>query len=147
MDPASFDVPRPGFACAPHVSHGTLPAGLVVRFMEPARGTLELANWLVGPVYEQLDQRYPRHNALTLVLDLELMTSRTSASRTVFLAKAKQCGWRFTRSFFVPPRRTTAAQRHAIRVGIAIVQALGVPVETVDSLERAIHTADLRAAP
>jgi hypothetical protein len=142
------------FATRPHAQYGdiaalwlTHPAGAVVQLLQPVRVTLEQVNWLVGPAYELLDRRFPNHNALTLVLDLADMTSRTAAARSTFLGKARQCGARFTRGYLVLPRHTSTAHFFSMRASITLVRALGVQVEIVDSPARAIAQADLHTAP
>jgi hypothetical protein len=148
---ASSHVLQPAFAQPPHLKHGALavwfthPAGAVVQFQHPVRGTLEYANWLVGPAYAELDKRFPHRGALTLVLDLELMTGRSVASRSVFLAKAREVGDRFGRGFVVPPRNAPRAYAHALRVGVAVIRSLGIQVDIVESSQRAIAMCDLRS--
>jgi hypothetical protein len=142
------------FATRPHARHGdiaaiwlTHPAGAVIQLLQPVRVTLEHVNWVVGPAYDLLDRSFPNHNALTLVLDLTEMTGRTAAARSTFLGKARQCGARFTRGYVVLPRHSSAAHFVSMRASIALIRALGVQVEIVDSPERAIAQAALRIAP
>jgi hypothetical protein len=143
---------RPAFARAPHLRYGgaavwfTSPPGLVCQLAEPVRGTLDLVNWLVGPVYEELDRRFPARGAFIFVYDLELMTGRSAASRTVFLAKAREVGKRFAEGLFVPPRAATAAQRVSIEAAIALIRMLGVRVEIVSSAVSAIASRKLQPA-
>jgi hypothetical protein len=140
---------RPAFRRAPHMSYGgaavwfTSPPGCVIQLVEPVRGTLDLVNWMVGPVYQELDRRFPGRNALILVFDLELMTGRSAASRTVFLAKAREVGKRFSEGLFVPPSAASAANRVATRASIALVRALGVHVELVSSSVSAVASRNL----
>jgi hypothetical protein len=140
------------FACTPHLRHGaiaawfTRPAGVVVQFLEPVQGTLELADWLVGPAYEQLDRRFAGQNGLTLVLDLGLMAGRTSAARSVVLAKARQCRKRFGQMFIVPPYNASRAAQSSIRASVELLRVLGVHVEVVGTASRVIATCNLRSA-
>jgi hypothetical protein len=139
------------FARQPTLRYGGLatwlvaPAGVVVQVVEPMRGTLDVAKWLVGPVFDALDRRFPGNNSLIIVLDLALMTSRSAAARSVFLAKARECGKRFAEGYFVPPISASAASRQATRASLALIRALGVRIETVDSTAAAIEKLNLRA--
>jgi hypothetical protein len=151
---ACLSSPRMAFAQTPHMSCGdvavgwlTLPAGAVLQWVQPVRATRAHAEWLVGPAAAKLDQRYPRHRALTIVLDFELMTGRTAASRSLLLAKARQLSGRVARCFVVLPRQASPAHLHGIRAGIALARAFGIPVEVADSAARAIASAGLRVAP
>jgi hypothetical protein len=145
---SSISVQR-AFPRAPHMSYGgaavwfTSPPGGIFQLVEPVRGSLDLANWLVGPVYDELDRRFPGRNALIMVLDLELMTGRSIASRTVFLAKAREVGKRFAVGLFVPPRAASPAQRAATQASIALIRALGVHIELVSSSASAVASRNL----
>lgn len=144
---------RMAFAEEPHLQYGdvaaawfTFPAGMVIQWLQPTRATLDHANYLVGPVYGQLEARFPTHNKLTVVFDFELMTGRTSAARSILLGKAKQCAGRFARGYVVLPRYASAAHLQGVRAGIAIGRALGVNLEVADSAARAIAQANLHVA-
>ncbi|HKU44889.1 MAG TPA: hypothetical protein VJR89_42310 [Polyangiales bacterium] len=138
------------FARPPHLRYGgivgwlTAPAGAVVQVVEPMRGTAEAASWLVGPAFDMLDRQYPNHNALILVFDLGDMTGRSAAARSVFLAKAREVGKRFAEGWFVPPRAASPAYRQATRASLALIRALGVQIEVVDSAATAIVRRGLR---
>ena len=139
------------FAHPPTLQYGgisawfTAPAGAVVQVVEPMRGTSDAANWLVGPAFDVLEQRFPGNNSLILVFDLALMTSRSAAARSIFLAKAREVGKRFSTGYFVPPINTSPAYRQATRASIALIRALGVNVEIVDSSQVAVSVLGLRA--
>jgi hypothetical protein len=143
---------RAAFARAPHMSYGgaavwfTSPPGAVVQLVEPVRGTLDLVNWLVGPAYEELERRFPGRTALIFVFDLELMTGRSAASRSVFLAKARECGKRFSEGLFVPPTAANAAYRQSVHAAIALIRALGVHVEEASSAISAVSSRNLKPA-
>jgi hypothetical protein len=146
--------PRMAFAQTPHITCGdvavgwfTLPAGAVLQWVQPIRATRAHAEWLVGPAAAKLEQRYPGHRGLTIVLDFELMTGRTAAARSLLLAKARELSGRIARCFVVLPRQASPAHLHGIRAGIALARAFGVPVEIAASAARAIVSADLRVAP
>jgi hypothetical protein len=142
----------PAFARAPHLRYPgaaawlTQPAGLVVQITEPMRADLNVANWVVGPLYALLEKRFPAPIPLTLVLDLDLMTGRSFASRTVFLAKAREVGPRFARGFLIAPRSSQRSYLYAMHAGIALIQTLGVQVDIVASAAEAIAHCNMRAA-
>ena len=140
------------FACEPHMRFGpaavwlTSPPGLVAQLVEPCRGTVELANWLVGPVYEALDRRAAGRNALMFVFDLSLMNGRSNASRTVLLSKARQCSKRFAEAIVVAPYAATKVQLHSLYAGMSLARALGVRVNLADSVHAAVDRLSLRPA-
>lgn len=109
------------------------------------RGTADAANWLVGPAFDVLDRHFPGNDSLILVFDLALLTSRSAAARSVFLAKARECGKRFSAGYFVPPLIASPAYRQATRASIALIRALGVRVELVGSAAEAVRLLGLRA--
>lgn len=152
MEEISTFSARAAFARAPHMTNGaaavwfTSPPGVVVQLLEPARGTLELVNWLVGPVYDELDRRFPNRNAILYVLDLELMTGRSAACRSVFLAKTREVGRRFAEGLFVPPRAASGGWRVSMLAAVALIRALGIQVELVGSAASAVASRNLKPA-
>lgn len=152
MEEISTVSTRPAFGRVPHMSYGgaavwfTSPPGAVVQLVEPVRGTLDLVNWIIGPAYDELDRRFPGRTALILVFDLQLMTGRSAASRSAFLAKARECGRRFSEGLFVPPRAATGAYRQSMAAAIALIRALGVHVEIAASAVSAVASRNLKPA-
>jgi hypothetical protein len=142
----------PAFDRAPHASYPgvsvwlTQPPGIIVQVTSPTRIDVSMTNWLVGPVYALLERRYPEPRALTFVLDLDLMTGRSFAARTVFLAKARQSFSRFQHAFVIPPRSAPRSYTFAMQAGVALVRALGVRVDYATSLAEVITEHNLRAA-
>ncbi len=141
------------FPSTPHLRCGgaavwyTAPHGAVVQLLEPMRVTVEVANWVVGPAYDELDRRYPGRSGLIYVLDLGLMTGRTPAARSVFLGKVREVSGRFSEAIVVQPRAASAASRESIRVAMMLVRALGLPVTTMDSAVSAVAARGLHALP
>ena len=141
------------FATPPHLRYGgaaawfTAPAGAVLQLVEPTRGTVDLANWIVGPGYDELERRFPGRRSLIFVFDLGLMTGRTHAARSVFLGKAREVGSRFSEGFFVPPKAASPAYKQSMRAAIMLIRALGVEVHTVESAAKAVEMRGLRALP
>lgn len=143
---------KPPFPEAPHLQFGglalwfTYPAGAVAQLVEPTRFTLPLATWFVGPAYDELNLRYPSE-PLTIVLDLTLMLSRTTASRSVLLAKVRQIGARIERGALISPRVLTPAAARSIQASIAVISALGVKIAVLPSAAQAVAELGLRRAP
>lgn len=143
---------QPAFPEPPHLRFGsiagwmTLPAGAIVQFVEPTRATLPMANWLVGPAFDEMQRRFPKEK-LTMVLDLSLMLSRTSAARSVFLSKARQAGSRFGRGALVMPRVMTPAAARSVEASVALIRMLGVDIAVFPTVATAIATWGLRRAP
>jgi hypothetical protein len=152
MEEISTVSARAAFARVPHMAYGgaavwfTSPAGVVVQLLEPVRGTLELVNWLVGPVYEELDRRFPTRTALIFVFDIELMTGRSAACRSVFLGKAREVGRRFSEALFVPPRAASGGWRMSMLASITLVRALGIQVEVASTGASAVASRNLKPA-
>lgn len=143
---------RAPFARAPHMSFGsaavwfTSPPGLICQFVRPGRGTIEITNWIVGPVYDELERRFPGRNGLIMVFDLELMTGRSAAARSGFLAKARECGRRFSQGYFVQPLSMNSAQRVATVASLALIRALGVRIEIASSARAVVASRNLLPA-
>jgi hypothetical protein len=104
-----------------------------------------MASWLVGPVYRDIERHFPGNYSLILVFDLALLTGRSAAARSVFLAKARECGRRFEAGYFTQPLAASAAYRQATRASLELVRALGVKVELVSSAAEAVRILRLRA--
>lgn len=142
---ARTDVIQPVFSSEPDLSppdgaiSGWLldPPGALVQFVKPVRGTADLASWLVGPAYEELDARFPRHTDLWLVLDLTHMVGRSAAARSILLHSAKVVGPRFSRVFVVPPADYPPMYLKAFHASVAFARLLGMHV-TVAGASRAI---------
>lgn len=145
------DLP-PAFLEPPHLRSGSIavwfthPAGGIVQFVEPTRATLPMANWLVGPAIDELMLRFPTQR-LTLVLDLSLMLSRTSAARSVFLSKARHVGARFGRGALISPRVLTPAAARSVEASIALIRALGVEIAVFPSASAVLAEWGLHRAP
>jgi len=144
---------RAAFSGEPHIRSGaiavwfTSPAGVVIQLVEPARCTVEMANWLVAAVDAELERRFARANGLIFVFDLALMQGRTHAARSAFLGKVRQSGKRFSEAFFVPPHVASPALKHSMHASVLLARTLGIKVELVDSSERAVVLRGLRTLP
>lgn len=137
---SSFRV-QPAFAVPPHLTalHGAVAGwmldapGALVQFIEPAKGTVEVANWLVGEVYQLLDGCFPKRNDLVLVLDLHMMVGRTAAARSIFLNSARVLGKRFANVYVVAPAAYPPIYVHAFQASLAFARLLGIRVTVAAS--------------
>jgi hypothetical protein len=120
------------------------PAGALVQFVQPAKGTLEQATWLVEEAFEALDAKYPERDDLILVLDLYHMVGRSAAARSVVLNGAKLLYRRFSHVFVVPPAEYPPMYLQAFQASIALVRLLGLGVSVVGSSAEVIARLDLR---
>lgn len=140
------------FAAPPtlHSPHGVMagwllePAGALVQFAEPAKGTLEQAEWLVDVGFHVLDAYYPRRNDLLFVFDLSNMVGRSAAARSVLLNGAKALHRRFSHVIVVPPRDYPPMYLQAFQASIALVRLLGLRVSIAGSSAEVIARYGLR---
>jgi len=139
------DVIQPAFASEPDMRSpdgailGWLlePAGALIQFVKPVKGTAELASWMVGPAFAVLDARYSDRKDLWFVLDLTHMVGRSAAARSILLHSAKVIGSRFSRVFVIPPADYPPMYLKAFHASVAFARLLGLHV-TVAGASRAI---------
>lgn len=122
------------------------PAGALVQFVEPAKGTLEQATWLVEVGFSVLDTFYPRRDDLMFVFDLSNMVGRSAAARSVVLNAAKVLYRRFQHIVVVPPRDYPPMYLQAFQASLALVRMLGLRVTIAGSSAEAIARYGLRPA-
>jgi len=122
------------------------PPGLLVQFVEPAKGTLEQATWLVDTGFAVMDAYYPNRDGLIFVFDLSNMVGRSAAARSVVLNAAKLMYRRFSHVFVVPPAEYPPMYLQAFQASIALVRLLGLRVSVVSSSAEVIARCGLRPA-
>ena len=113
------------------------PAGALVQFAKPVKGTADLASWLVGPAFAVLENRYPERKDLWFVLDLTHMVGRSAAARSILLHSAKVIGSRFSRVFVIPPADYPPMYLKAFHASVAFARLLGMHI-TVAGASRAV---------
>jgi hypothetical protein len=113
------------------------PPGGLIQFLKPVKGTMEIANWLVGPAFAVLDAHYPNRKDLMLVLDLTHMVGRSAAARSILLHSAKVMGARFSRVFVVPPADYPPMYMKAFHASVAFARLLGMNI-TIAGSSRAV---------
>lgn len=113
------------------------PPGVIIQFVKRVKGTADLASWMVGPAYAEVDARYPDRKDLWFVLDLTHMEGRSAAARSILLHSAKVLGPRFSRVFVIPPSDYPPMYLKAFHASVAMARLLGIHV-TVAGASRAI---------
>lgn len=124
----------------------TEPAGVLARFTEPTRASQDDVRWLLGPALEAALCRFPEQRALPFVLDLGHITAREPSIRKLLLSNAGKLRHRFSRTLVVTPRGDGPLAAMALQAGAALLRGVGVQIEFVPSLERALERAGLRLA-
>jgi hypothetical protein len=143
-----------GFPVEPHLQHPsglvvawfTEPPGAVVQLTKPARGTLDLAQWLVGPACQELLQRFPDAKELFIVFDLSQMRGRDLSARAALLERAKTLRPGMVRAAVIPPAAASALYLSSLRVAVAILGVFGVAVDIESSLKSVIASRGLNVA-
>jgi hypothetical protein len=152
MSPAAPARCAPAFACPPTLRFGPIsawltdPAGALVQFQQSARGTVELANWLVGPAFDRLDAAFPGGDGLVFVFDMSLMLGRSAAARWIVLKKVREAGSRFSRVVLIPPLVAPPMYLQSMRFTFTLLRNLGIPCEFADSSASAIDRLGLRVS-
>jgi hypothetical protein len=123
----------------------TDPPGAIVQLSQPARGTKEMAEWLVGPGFARLRGRFPAAEMI-LVIDLSLMEGRDSAAREVMIDKAREPGRIFARTFMIPPLKASAVYMATLHAASALFNALGRDINIERSLSAVIAQCELKPA-
>jgi hypothetical protein len=142
----------PAFTLPPHVidesgavaAWFTEPPGVVLQFIRPARGTTELAKWVVGPGYNQVVRRFPDCYELRIVLDMRQMTGRAATARSVLIDHAKLVSQRLGRVIILPSLHMGAVYLKVVETTALMLRAFGVRIEIEQSLERALAKQDMR---
>ena len=124
----------------------TDPPGAVVQIAQPARGTKEMAEWLVGPMFLRLRGRFPTSEGMVLVLDLSLMDGRDTAARTVVIDRAREAGQIFGRVYIIAPLKTNAVYLTTLHAAATLLNALGRDIHIETSLIEVIQRCDLKPA-
>lgn len=120
------------------------PPGGLVQFVQPAKGTLEQATWIVEEAFAVLSAKYPDRNDLIFVFDMYHMVGRSAAARSVILNGAKLLYQRFSHVFVVPPADCPPMYLQAFHASIALVRMLGLRVSVVGSSAEVIARLGLR---
>jgi hypothetical protein len=143
----AFDVPPDLHGAGVLRAWFTDPPGAVVQMARPGRGTVEIANWMVGPGFARLHGRFPESESLILVMDLRLMEGRDPAARVVMMDKGREVNRLFARTFIIPPLKTNPVYLTTLHAAAALLTAFGVDLKIESSLPKVIAQCDLKPAP
>jgi hypothetical protein len=149
--PPSLSAP---FAVAPHVTDPsglvaawwTDPPGVLVQLTGPARGTTEMAEWLIGPAFDQVVRRFPDASDLRVILDMRQMTGRSATARSLLLQRGKTLIGRVTHVVLVPSTLLGPAYIKVVEAAALLLRGAGLRVDVEASLERVIARHGVRAA-
>jgi hypothetical protein len=148
-------VQQPAFNVPPHVVDETgamvgwftEPAGVVMQFTRPTRGTAELAKWLVGPGYTQLTRRFPDGSDLRVVLDMRQMTGRSATARALIIEHSKLVAKQLGKVVVIPSLHLGALYVKVIEATALMLRPFGVHIIIEHDLQHALCEAGLRLAP
>jgi hypothetical protein len=143
----AFDVPPDILGARVLRAWFTDPPGVVVQMAQPSRGTVELAEWMVGPGYTRLRGRFPASERLILVIDLSLMEGRDPAARAVMMDKAREFNRLFERTIIIPPLQSNPVYLTTLHAAAALLTAFGVDLKLEKSLAGVIAQWKLTPAP
>ena len=122
----------------------TEPPGVVLQMVVPSEGTVELAQWLVGPSRTELERRFSDAVELVLIMDLRLMTGRDPRARSLVIELAKALKPRAQRFIVIPPRAFSPTLRRTMEVTVALLRVFGVKIELAQSLTFVLASTGLK---
>lgn len=138
---------RPHMQCGAACVWFTYPAGVVFQLVRPARLTLQLSGFFVDDVYEEAMRRFPEFRPLVIVLDLSLMTGRTTASRSLLLGRMRESAARCGRVYVALPPALTPALRRSVEASMQLAAELGIEAQLSGSVREVIAACSLACAP
>jgi hypothetical protein len=123
----------------------TEPKGVIVQLLGPVRGTTALAEWLVGPCFDQFLARFPgTERDLTVVLDMRSMLGRAANARQVMLQASVPARARVKRVVILPSIHLGPAYITIIEATAVVLRIAGYDVHVEDDLELALRKHDIR---
>lgn len=142
------------FAVAPHVTDPsgaiaawwTDPPGVLAQLTGPARGTTEMAEWLIGPAFDQVIGRFPDTRELRVILDMRQMTGRSANARSLLLQRGKTMIGHVAHVVLVPSTLLGPAYIKVVEASALLLRAAGLRVDIESSLERVIARHGVRPA-
>lgn len=124
----------------------TEPAGAVVQLTEAAVFTKAMAEWVVGPAFTALNQRFAEGTKLSLLLDLRPMISREPAARPVIMSAATTSLFMFAQAGVIAPAKPPPLYMTTLHAAVALLNALGPEIRVYETLEGALQHMKLTAA-
>jgi hypothetical protein len=144
----------PAFSVPPHLTDPsgaiavwwTDPAGGLMQLTRPARGTVEMAEWLVGPAFELLLARFTGVSDLRVILDMRQMTGRSATARAALLHRAKSVAGRIGHVVLLPSVHLGTTYFKIVEGTAMMLRLAGLPVDVEYGLERVMDRYELRPA-
>jgi hypothetical protein len=125
----------------------TDPPGVVVQLTEATVFTKEMAEWMVGPGFTALHDRFPQDGKLHLLLDIRRMISREPAARTLIMSAATRHMFLFAKLGVIAPAKPPPLYMTTLNAAIALLSAIGPEISIFETLEGALQAMGLHAAP
>ena len=122
------------------------PAGVLLQFQRPARGTTEMAEWLAGPGLTLLFERFPQSRELLVILDMRLMTGRSASARALLIQAGVRCVGRVGQAVVLPSQQMGEAYLQVVEAGVALVRLAGLRVEIEHDLPAVLARYAVRTA-
>lgn len=146
MSPSTNSAALAGFTRTPDLcdpsgliaGYWTDPAGVVLRFVRPARGTTKLAEWLVGPAVDIIMERFPGETQLRVVLDMAQMTGRSATARATLMHNAVRFVPCVGQLVLVPSVHMGPTYIKVVEASAAVLRLVGLRVDIEHSADRAL---------
>jgi hypothetical protein len=122
----------------------TDPPGAVLQLQRATRGTTTMAEWLVGPVLDQLFARYPDVTDLGVVLDMRQMVGRSATARSLLIQAAEKAIGRIARVVLLPSIHMGTAYIKVIEATALLLRLSGYEVHIEDDLDVALSKHGIR---
>jgi len=145
-DPVFASAPDLRFEGGQLVAWFTDPPGVVVQLTEATAFTKEMAEWMVGPGFAALHQRFPQGCKLQLLLDIRPMISREPAARAMFMSAATRHLFLFAKLGVIAPAKPPPLYMTTLHGAIALLSAIGPEISIFETLEGALQAMGLHAA-
>jgi len=124
----------------------TDPPGAVVQLTEATVFTKGMAEWMVGPGFSALHERFARGTELRMLLDLRPMTAREPAARPVIMSAATRHMFMFAKLGVIAPAKPPPLYMITLHSAIALLSAIGPEIRIFETIDGALQTLGLQAA-
>jgi hypothetical protein len=122
------------------------PAGALLQFARRERGTTQMAEWLVGPAFDTLVQRFNGRRGLRVILDMREMTGRSASARAILLANVLRVLPRIGHVVLLPSQHMGSEYMGIVELTVRMVNAMGLRIEVAHDLESVLED-EVRMAP
>jgi hypothetical protein len=146
MTTGSENAVAPVFSAAPHIidDSGAMvgwfiePAGVLMQLVRRTRGTVQMAEWLVGYGLDRLLQRFAGRRGLRVILDMREMTGRSASARALLIASATRALPRIGHVVVLPSRHMGEEYVTVVEVTARVVSAMGLRVDVEHDMDKVI---------